>query len=104
MLTNLQQLFNEIQNLKAEIRRLRGKIDRVVSGGTVILDTNANQVPPASQGAMIVGNSTPAWERIAAPSPSANQKYELRFDYGDTQPSWKQAVDDVFVINMAANL
>lgn len=103
----VQQLFSEVERLKAEVRRLRGRLDRVSSGGTLILNTTGSYptIPTAVQGALIVGNITPGWERLLKPTPASDQSYQLRLDFGDTAPSWKLAEgDDVFTVNMAAAL
>jgi hypothetical protein len=36
----VQQLFDEVQKLKEEVRRLKGRQDRVSSGGTLIQTTS----------------------------------------------------------------
>ena len=91
----LQQPFNEIKNLWAEVRRLRGKVDRIAAGGVLITNSTSSNptIPAAVDGSMIRGNATPGWERLAASVPAANVRNVVGLDNGDARPSWKTALD-----------
>lgn len=61
----VQQLFNDVEILRQEIKRLRGRLDSISVGNKIVpgsVPGTAN-VPPAVAGFIIVGNATPAWER-----------------------------------------
>lgn len=62
----MYDVWGEIRNLKAEVRRLRGRIDAVLVGNQVIPSSSlGGTVPNPIEGAIIRGNSTPEWERVA---------------------------------------
>lgn len=106
----VQQAFNDIEKLKAEVTRLRGLINSFSVGGRIIpAAVNSNvQIPLPIEGAIIFGTGVPDWGRLPPPVTAGND-YELDYLDGDTAPSWQLktsggAGDDVFTINMAANL
>lgn len=106
----VQQAFNDIEKLKAEVTRLRGLINSISVGGRVIPNAiNANtQIPLPIEGAIIFGTGVPDWGRLPPPV-TAGDDYELDFLDGDTAPSWQiktsgGAGDDVFTIAMARML
>jgi hypothetical protein len=92
----VQQLFGEVEKQKAEIRRLKGRIDSIVAGEQTFVAIDP-LLPDPILGAIIVGNATPLWERLTRPAPSSNERYVLGFDgmqgspYSpeDTKPNWK---------------
>ena len=60
-----QQLFSDIQRHEKEIRRLRGRLDRISAGGSII-GLPSNSIPaPSAEGQIIEANSTPVWARYA---------------------------------------
>lgn len=62
----MQQFYGDIQQLREEIRRLRGELHRLALGGIILPGVNNNStIPPPLAGALIRGNSTPGWERLA---------------------------------------
>jgi hypothetical protein len=86
----VQQIYSEIERLKDEVRRLRGRLNSISVGGSITTNVpGTSPVPPAELGAMIVGNATPAWERLPPPLPTSGEKFALTFDDGDTQPVWR---------------
>ena len=54
------------------------------------LDTAPNAV---LDGALIIGNATPKWSRLAIAIPAANVRNVLGVDNGELRPSWKTALD-----------
>ena len=106
----VQQAFNDIERLKAEVVRLRGRIDAFTVGGQIIphgIITNT-QIPLPIEGAIIFGTAAPDWGRLAPPV-TAGDDYALKFLDGDIAPSWQLdtgggSSDDVFIINMAVAL
>ena len=91
----VQQLFSEMEKLKTEIRRLRGRMDSFSAGNQIIPAgiPGTAQVPAPLDGAIIRGNATPAWERLAASVPGASVRNILGLDNGDLRPSWKAGLD-----------
>lgn len=86
----VQQLYSDIERLKDEVRRLRGRIDAISVGGSIgPVIPGTSPVPPPLAGAMIVGNSTPAWQRLPHPSPTGSQSYTVTYEVGDTIPVWR---------------
>jgi hypothetical protein len=86
----VQQLYSDLEKLKDEVRRLRGRLNAIsVGGGLSPAVPGTSPVPPPLLGAMVVGNSTPAWERLPPPTPAAGEEYELTFNDGDTKPVWR---------------
>lgn len=105
----VQQLFGDIEKLKAEIKRLRGLVDSFSIGGRIIPHSviSGVQLPLPIEGAIIFGTGVPDWGRLPPPVTAGND-YELDFLDGDTAPSWQiktgGAGDDVFTVNMASAL
>lgn len=104
----VQQLYNDVEQLKARVAQLRGRLDAFSVGGQVISGsiTGGVQLPLPIEGAMLYGTSAPAWGRLAPPV-TAGDNYKLNFLDGDTIPSWQidaGAGDDVFTIAMASAL
>lgn len=93
----VQQLYEELSVLRAEIRRLKGRLDRISIGGVIIPAhvTGTAQVPTAIDGSIIRGNATPAWERLVRSIPSADVRNVLALDSSDLRPSWKAGLDAV---------
>lgn len=91
----VQQLFNTIKDMQDEVRRLRGRLDRLSTGGVILPGVGGagGTVPDPVDGAIIRGNATPGWERVAASIPAANVRNVLGLDNGDLRPSWKTALD-----------
>jgi len=58
--------------------------------GAVHDDTAADSV---TEGSLIVGNATPAWDELVISVPAANVRNVLGVDNGETGPSWKAALD-----------
>lgn len=104
----VQQLFGDLERAKAEIKRLRGRMDAIAVGGRVNPSsiTGGVQIPLPIEGAIIYGNTTPEWARLAMPTPGDD--YVLTFIDGDAHPTWQLggavAGDDVFIINMGVAL
>lgn len=106
----VQQLFGDVQQMKDEIKRLRGLINSFSVGGRVIpANISGNtQIPLPIEGAIIYGTSVPDWGRLPPPV-TAGDDYALKFLDGDVAPSWQLdsssgGGDDVFTINMAVAL
>ena len=104
----VQQLFNDTERLKAEVARLRGRLDAFSVGGQLIPNAiiSGVQLPLPIEGAILYGTSVPDWARLAPPV-TAGDDYKLNFLDGDTAPSWQIDAgvgDDVFTINMAVAL
>lgn len=91
----VQQLFGDIQNLKDELRALKGRINLISAGGQVIINNipGTSPLPTPADGALIRGNATPGWERLAAVIPAADVRNVVGLDNGDLRPSWKTALD-----------
>lgn len=93
----VQRLFSEQERMKAEIRRLRGKVDAVIVGGQIIPSTSlGGVVPTALQGAILRGNSNDEWERL----PIGGEGEVLTVVDGEA--NWSNP--DVFIVNMGAAL
>lgn len=107
----VQQLFSDIKNLQAEVKRLRGRLDAFSTGGQVISGTiiGGVQLPLPIEGGVIYGTTAPAWGRLSPPVTAGND-YALKYLDGDNAPSWQLDTggsgggDDVFIIGMAAML
>lgn len=91
----IQRLFQEIQNIKEEIKRLRGEFHKIAIGGVIIptAQSGTASVPTSLLGAIIRGTAT-GWERLAASAPAAGLRNVLGMDNGDTTPSWKALLDN----------
>lgn len=91
----VQQLYSDLEELRKEIRRLRGELKRVVSGNVIIAPGNPGTatVPTAVDGALIRGNATPGWERLAASVPGSGLRNVVGLDNGDVRPSYKALLD-----------
>lgn len=91
----VQQLFSDIQNLKDEVRRLRGKVDATHVGYQI--NASAITGSPISlvavDGNIIIANATPKWITLAISIPAANVRNVLGIDNGELRPSWKTALD-----------
>jgi hypothetical protein len=89
-MAGINQLFAKIQKLDEEIRHLQGRINAISLGSQIIVPIPGTvAMPPATLGAIPVGNATPAWERLPPPTPTTGQKYDLTFEDGDTKPVWR---------------
>lgn len=100
---DIYKLFNTVENLKTEIRRLRGDINKISTGGQILpnITPGAPNLPNPLEGALIYGTSTPSWGRRAVGS----EGDVLTVVSG--VPDWSPSTgggDDCFVINMAAAL
>lgn len=62
----VQQLWGDIEKLKAEIRRLRGELRQIASGGTIIgiVNSGGGGTPAPVSGAIMYGTAVPAWARL----------------------------------------
>lgn len=104
----VQQLYNDLEKLKAEIRRLRGELNAIATGGRIIpnaIPGGGSQLPLPIEGAILFGTGVPEWARLAPPA--SGDDYALKYLDGDSAPSWQLdagAGDDMFIINMAAAL
>lgn len=104
----VQQLFGDLEKVKAEIVRLRGRMDAISAGGQLKFNSIVSgvQIPLPIEGAIIYGSDVPEWARLAPPA--SGDDYVLSFLDGDNKPSWQigtgGAGDDVFTINMASAL
>lgn len=92
----VQQLFNEMKEIKDEIKRLKGVIRSISVGGQIIPGAmpGSASVPAATDGALIRGNATPGWERLEASIPGAGFRNAVILDNGDVRPSWKATLDN----------
>ena len=65
----VQQLFNEVERLKAEVKRLRGRIDAFSAGGQIIQGsiTGGSTLPPPTPGHVLIGISTTQWGKVPLP-------------------------------------
>lgn len=65
----VQRLFDDIKDLRDEIRRLKGRLDSL-SIGTQLLPVSfpSTAIPPALENALIQGNATPLWARTFSPN------------------------------------
>lgn len=104
----VQQAFGDIERLKAEVKRLRGRLDAFSVGGAIIPHNiiGGTQIPLPIEGAIIFGTSIPDWGRL--PPPATGDDYALKYLDAAIQPSWELdtsgGIDEVFVINMASAL
>jgi hypothetical protein len=91
----MNQIINELERLKTEVRRLRGRLDSISVGNSIIVTqvTGTAQIPNPAQGALIRGNATPKWERLAASVPAASLRNVVGLDNGDTVPAYKALLD-----------
>ena len=100
-MSDINSLFNTVEILKTEVRRLRGEILRISVGGTIlpnVVPGTAN-IPNPLEGALIFGTSTSSWGRRAIGA----EGEVLTVVSG--LPDWAPGNgDDVFLINMAAAL
>lgn len=86
----IQDLFSKIEKLTQEVRKLKGRLDGISVGTTIIHPSPGTVLmPTATLGSIPVGNSTPAWERLPPPTPGPSEEWELTFYDGDTQPVWR---------------
>jgi hypothetical protein len=92
----MNQYISELERLKAEIRRIRGRLDSISAGNSIIVSqvSGTSQVPNPAQGALIRGNATPKWERLAASVPASGLRNVVGLDNGNIVPSWKAAIDN----------
>lgn len=67
-------------------------VPHTILNGVAHTDTVLQAV---SVGALIVGNNTPAWDKLVASIPGANLRNVLGLDAGDTVPVWKALLDAV---------
>lgn len=65
----VQQLFNQIELLKGEIRRIKGDLHAISSGGMIIPSSISGgggvQMPLPIEGAILYGTSVPEWARLS---------------------------------------
>lgn len=64
----VQQLWGDIEKLKAEIRRLRGEIRQIAAGSTVIgvvTGSGSSGLPAPISGSIPYSTAVPAWARLA---------------------------------------
>lgn len=100
---DIYKLFNTVETLKTEIRRLRGDINKISTGGQILpnITPGVANIPEPLEGALIYGTSTPSWGRRAIGA----EGEVLTVVSG--LPDWAPGSgggDDVFTINMAAAL
>lgn len=83
----IDALFTKLKKFEDELRKLRGRIDAISVGNQIItpnIPGTAN-VPAAVENAVIVGNSTPAWER-AVPVPGPGDTLVLASTFATPKP------------------
>lgn len=86
----IPKLVSDFEKLKQEVRRLKGRLDGISVGTTITaVIPGTVSMPVAALGAIPVGNATPAWERLAPPTPAPGDEYELTFYNADTKPVWR---------------
>ena len=100
---DIYKLFAEQEKIKTEIRRLRGDINKISTGGQILpnITPGAPNLPNPLAGALIYGTSTPSWGRRAIGA----EGEVLTVVSG--LPEWSPSSgggDDCFIINMAAAL
>lgn len=63
----VQQLFNTVELLKDEVRRLKGELHAISVGGRIIPNviTSGVQLPLPISGAILYGTGVPEWARLA---------------------------------------
>lgn len=85
----VMQLFHDVEQLRREILRLKGRMDSISVGNKIIPGSISGgvQMPLPIEGAMLYGNGIPEWARLPPPSPGDD--YTLRFIDGATAPSWE---------------
>lgn len=66
----VQQLFSDLEKLKAEVVRLRGLINSFSSGGQIIQGsiTGGSILPPPTPGHVLVGISNTDWGKVPLPA------------------------------------
>lgn len=66
----VQQLFDEVERLKAEVKRLRGRVDAFSAGGQIIQGsiTGGSTLPPPTPGHVLVGISDTQWGKTPMPA------------------------------------
>lgn len=66
----VQQLWGDIEKLKAEVRRLRGELRQIAAGSSIIgtITTggggSGSSTPTPVSGAIMYGTAVPAWARL----------------------------------------
>lgn len=63
----VQQLWGDIEKLKAEIRRLRGELRQIAAGATIVGVVNSGAsggTPAPVSGSIMYGTVVPAWARL----------------------------------------
>lgn len=105
----VQQLFNSVEHLKAEVRRLRGELNAISSGGRVIPTSISGgggvQLPLPISGAILYGTGVPEWARLA---PGTNGEiltlvagfpsWEANASAGDIETFPTSETDDTLVL------
>lgn len=66
----VQQLFSEIERLKAEVARIRGRLDAFSVGGQIIQGSisGGSELPPPTQGHVLIGLSDTVWGKAPFPA------------------------------------
>lgn len=86
----ISDLFVKIKKIEDELRKVTGRLNSISVGTQIIPNIPGTAaVPAAVEGALISGNATPAWERLAPPVPTTGEKFDLTFNDGDTQAHWR---------------
>lgn len=90
MLGGIDGIWRNIKRIEDELRKLRGRLDVISVGGQIIpITPGTANVPEPVENAVIVGNSTPAWER-SVPTPTTGQTLVLTSTDVTPKPHWAE--------------
>lgn len=86
----IDDIIKTIKKQADQIRDLTGRVNAISIGNQITPNIpGQNPVPAPLPGATIAGNATPAWQRVAAPTPTGAQVYEYTYQVGDIVPVWR---------------